>query len=74
MIERNDRPVAREGPLMPACKLAAVHHRRGDLALGDPCLDTPADQGGVAVGSALRNERLVAARADGTLRLHREPV
>ena len=31
-------------------------------------------QGGVAVGSALRAERLVAARADGALRLHREPV
>jgi tRNA(Ile)-lysidine synthase len=31
-------------------------------------------QGGVAVGSSLRNQRLVAGRADGTLRLHREPV
>jgi tRNA(Ile)-lysidine synthase len=31
-------------------------------------------QGGVAVGSSLQNQRLVAARADGTLRLHREPV
>jgi tRNA(Ile)-lysidine synthase len=31
-------------------------------------------QGGVAVGSSLRNQRLVAARADGRLRLHREPV
>jgi tRNA(Ile)-lysidine synthase len=31
-------------------------------------------QGGVAVGSSLRNQRLVAGRADGRLRLHREPV
>jgi tRNA(Ile)-lysidine synthase len=31
-------------------------------------------QGGVAVGSSLRNQRLVAARAAGRLRLHREPV
>ncbi|MDT5012957.1 MAG: tRNA(Ile)-lysidine synthase [Mycobacterium sp.] len=31
-------------------------------------------QGGVAVGSSLRRQRLVAARADGRLRLHREPV
>jgi tRNA(Ile)-lysidine synthase len=31
-------------------------------------------QGGVAVGSSLRNQRLVATRADGRLRLHREPV
>jgi tRNA(Ile)-lysidine synthase len=31
-------------------------------------------QGGVAVGSSLRNQRLVAARSDGRLRLHREPV
>jgi tRNA(Ile)-lysidine synthase len=31
-------------------------------------------QGGVAVGSSLRNERLVAGRADGLLRLRREPV
>jgi tRNA(Ile)-lysidine synthase len=31
-------------------------------------------QGGVAVGSSLRHQRLVAARADGALRLHREPV
>jgi tRNA(Ile)-lysidine synthase len=31
-------------------------------------------QGGVAVGSSLRNQRLVAARADGRLWLHREPV
>jgi tRNA(Ile)-lysidine synthase len=31
-------------------------------------------QGGVAVGSSLRNQRLVAARADGRLCLHREPV
>lgn len=31
-------------------------------------------QGGVAVGSSLRSQRLVAARSDGRLRLHREPV
>jgi tRNA(Ile)-lysidine synthase len=31
-------------------------------------------QGGVAVGSSLRRQRLVAARADGRLCLHREPV
>ncbi|MFZ0832860.1 MAG: TilS substrate-binding domain-containing protein, partial [Mycobacterium sp.] len=31
-------------------------------------------QGGVAVGSELRRQRLVAARSDGSLRLHREPV
>ncbi|SPM34204.1 tRNA(Ile)-lysidine synthase TilS/MesJ [Mycobacterium rhizamassiliense] len=31
-------------------------------------------QGGVAVGSALRNERLIAARRDGVLAMHREPV
>ena len=31
-------------------------------------------QGGVAVGSALRSQRLVAARRNGRLRLHREPV
>ncbi|HZQ30741.1 MAG TPA: tRNA lysidine(34) synthetase TilS [Mycobacterium sp.] len=31
-------------------------------------------QGGVAVGSSLRRERLVAGRADGCLRLHHEPV
>jgi tRNA(Ile)-lysidine synthase len=31
-------------------------------------------QGGVAVGSDLRRQRLVAARSDGRLRLHREPV
>ena len=31
-------------------------------------------QGGVAVGSELRKQRLVAARGDGRLRLHREPV
>ena len=31
-------------------------------------------QGGVAVGSSLRNQRLVAGRADGRLRVHREPV
>jgi tRNA(Ile)-lysidine synthase len=31
-------------------------------------------QGGVAVGSALRSQRLVAARSDGVLRLRREPV
>ncbi len=31
-------------------------------------------QGGVAVGSALRNQRLVAGRSDGKLRLRREPV
>lgn len=31
-------------------------------------------QGGVAVGSELRSQRLVAARRDARLRLHREPV
>ncbi|EHI13108.1 tRNA lysidine(34) synthetase TilS [Mycolicibacterium thermoresistibile] len=31
-------------------------------------------QGGVAVGSPLRRQRLIAARRDGVLRLHREPV
>jgi tRNA(Ile)-lysidine synthase len=31
-------------------------------------------QGGVAVGSSLRSQRLVAARRDGRLRLHCEPV
>jgi tRNA(Ile)-lysidine synthase len=31
-------------------------------------------QGGVAVGSSLRAQRLVAARAEGRLRLNREPV
>lgn len=31
-------------------------------------------QGGVAVGSELRSQRLVAARRGGRLRLHREPV
>jgi tRNA(Ile)-lysidine synthase len=31
-------------------------------------------QGGVAVGSALRNQRLVAGRGGGMLTLHREPV
>ena len=31
-------------------------------------------QGGVAVGSALRNERLIAGRRDGVLTLWREPV
>ena len=31
-------------------------------------------QGGVAVGSALRRQRLVAGRTDGLLTLHREPV
>ena len=31
-------------------------------------------QGGVAVGSSLRNQRLVAGRAGGRLRVHREPV
>jgi tRNA(Ile)-lysidine synthase len=31
-------------------------------------------QGGVAVGSALRNERLMAGRRDGVLTLWREPV
>jgi tRNA(Ile)-lysidine synthase len=31
-------------------------------------------QGGVAVGSSLRSQRLVAARTEGSLRLHREPV
>ena len=31
-------------------------------------------QGGVAVGSALRNQRLVAGRSGGVLTLHREPV
>jgi tRNA(Ile)-lysidine synthase len=31
-------------------------------------------QGGVAVGSALRNERLFAGRRDGMLTLYRQPV
>jgi tRNA(Ile)-lysidine synthase len=31
-------------------------------------------QGGVAVGSSLRRQRLIAARTDGVLRLRREPV
>jgi tRNA(Ile)-lysidine synthase len=31
-------------------------------------------QGGVAVGSPLRNRRLIAARRDGVLTLHDEPV
>jgi tRNA(Ile)-lysidine synthase len=31
-------------------------------------------QGGVAVGSTLRGQRLVAGRGDGVLTLHREPV
>jgi tRNA(Ile)-lysidine synthase len=31
-------------------------------------------QGGVAVGSTLRNQRLVAGRSGGVLTLHREPV
>ncbi|MBV9090123.1 MAG: tRNA lysidine(34) synthetase TilS [Mycobacteriaceae bacterium] len=31
-------------------------------------------QGGVAVGSTLRRQRLIAARSDGKLRLRREPV
>ena len=31
-------------------------------------------QGGVAVGSALRGERLIAARRDGVLSMRREPV
>ena len=31
-------------------------------------------QGGVAVGSTLRRQRLIAGRADGVLRLHTEPV
>ncbi|BBY81618.1 tRNA lysidine(34) synthetase TilS [Mycolicibacterium pulveris] len=31
-------------------------------------------QGGVAVGSPLRNQRLIATRRDGVLRLHVEPV
>ncbi|MBP1817750.1 tRNA lysidine(34) synthetase TilS [Mycobacterium sp. OAE908] len=31
-------------------------------------------QGGVAVGSALRNQRLIAGRRDGMLTLHTEPV
>lgn len=31
-------------------------------------------QGGVAVGSTLRNQRLIAARSEGRLRLRREPV
>jgi len=31
-------------------------------------------QGGVAVGSSLREQRLVVARTEGSLRLHREPV
>ncbi len=31
-------------------------------------------QGGVAVGSPLRSQRLIAGRRDGLLTLHREPV
>ena len=31
-------------------------------------------QGGVAVGSPLRSQRLIAGRRDGVLTLHREPV
>jgi tRNA(Ile)-lysidine synthase len=31
-------------------------------------------QGGVAVGSALHNQRLIAGRRDGMLTLHTEPV
>jgi tRNA(Ile)-lysidine synthase len=31
-------------------------------------------QGGVAVGSTLRSQRLVAGRSDGRLTLHREPI
>jgi tRNA(Ile)-lysidine synthase len=31
-------------------------------------------QGGVAVGSALRGERLIAGRRDGVLSMWREPV
>jgi tRNA(Ile)-lysidine synthase len=31
-------------------------------------------QGGVAVGSTLRNQRLVAGRSGGLLTMHREPV
>jgi len=31
-------------------------------------------QGGVAVGSSLRDERLIAGRRDGTLALWREPI
>jgi tRNA(Ile)-lysidine synthase len=31
-------------------------------------------QGGVAVGSALRGERLIAGRRDGVLTMWREPV
>jgi tRNA(Ile)-lysidine synthase len=31
-------------------------------------------QGGVAVGSSLRGERLIAGRRDGVLTLWREPV
>ena len=31
-------------------------------------------QGGVAVGSPLRSQRLIAGRRDGMLTLHREPV
>ncbi len=31
-------------------------------------------QGGVAVGSPLRGQRLIAGRRDGVLRMHREPV
>jgi tRNA(Ile)-lysidine synthase len=31
-------------------------------------------QGGVAVGSPLRSQRLIAGRRDGMLTLHTEPV
>jgi tRNA(Ile)-lysidine synthase len=31
-------------------------------------------QGGVAVGSTMRSQRLFASRVDGVLRLRREPV
>ncbi|MGB3896219.1 MAG: TilS substrate-binding domain-containing protein, partial [Mycolicibacter sinensis] len=31
-------------------------------------------QGGVAVGSELREQRLFAVRGEGVLRLHREPI
>jgi tRNA(Ile)-lysidine synthase len=31
-------------------------------------------QGGVAVGSSLREQRLIAGRRDGMLTLHHEPV
>ncbi|BAX94734.1 tRNA lysidine(34) synthetase TilS [Mycobacterium shigaense] len=40
----------------------------------DALVTTWRGQGGVAVGSALRGERLVAARRDAMLAMHREPV